>query len=56
VVDWTGAEDSDTPAPTIEAREPGGGNTLALVALVLGALGLLAGLAALGRAGGRELA
>ena len=50
VVDWSGPE-----APTIEARDSGGGGTLTIVALALGALGLLAGLAALARAGGREL-
>lgn len=49
VVDWSGPE-----APTVEARGSGPG-ALTIVALALGALGLLAGLAAMVRAGGREL-
>jgi uncharacterized protein YcnI len=60
VVDWTGPESSDTPAPTIEAKSSlggGGGSTLAIVALVVGALGLVVGGAALlTRSGGRQLA
>jgi uncharacterized protein YcnI len=60
VADWSGPESSDTPAPTIETKATlagGGSDTLSIVALVLGALGLVAGAAALlsGR-GGRELA
>lgn len=51
VVDWSGAE-----APAVEARDPGGGSSaLTIVALALGALGLLAGAVALARASGREL-
>ncbi len=42
VVDWSGAEDSDTPAPTVRAvSDLGGGgstDTLTIVALVLGAI------------------
>jgi len=41
VVDWAGPESSDTPAATIEARSSlggGGSSTLAVVALVVGAL------------------
>ena len=44
VVDWTGAETSDTPAPRVKAVSSfggGGTSTLAIVALVLGALALL---------------
>ncbi len=58
VVDWTGPESSDTPAPTIEAKSSlggGGSSTLAIVALVVGALGLVVGLVAL-FAGRRSLA
>jgi uncharacterized protein YcnI len=47
VVDWAGPESSDTPAPTIEAKRSLGGSgssTLAIVALVVGGLGLLVGL------------
>jgi uncharacterized protein YcnI len=52
VVDWSGAE-----APSVEARDSlgSGGGTLTIVALALGALGLLVAAAALARAGGREL-
>jgi uncharacterized protein YcnI len=55
VVDWAGPESSDTPAPTVEAKSSlgGGGNQiLAIVALVVGALGLLVGLVSL--VGGRR--
>src|SRR4051794_2394193 len=45
VVDWSGPESSDAPAPSIEARSSLGGggasNTLAIVALALGALALV---------------
>jgi uncharacterized protein YcnI len=61
VVDWAGPEGSDTPAPTVQAKASlgggGGGSALAIVALVVGALGLLVGIAALVlRPGGRALA
>ena len=39
VVDWSGPESSDTPAPTIEAKSSlggGGSSTLSIVALVVG--------------------
>jgi uncharacterized protein YcnI len=49
VVDWSGPESSDTPAPTIEAKDSlgGGSSLLTIVALVLGALGVVLGLVAL---------
>jgi uncharacterized protein YcnI len=57
VVDWTGPEGSDTPAPTIESKDSlgggGGSSTLEIVALVLGAAGLVVGVVAL-LAGGRR--
>jgi len=60
VVDWSGPESSDTPAPTIEAKSSLGGgssSTLAIVALAVGALGLVVGIVALlARGGGRTLA
>jgi uncharacterized protein YcnI len=60
VVDWSGPESSDTPAPTIEAKSSlagGGSSTLALIALVVGALGLIVAIVALvARQGGRTLA
>jgi uncharacterized protein YcnI len=57
VVDWSGAESSDSPAPTIEAKSSfggGGSSTLAIVALVLGALGLIVGGIALVAGGGKR--
>jgi uncharacterized protein YcnI len=65
VVDWNQPESGDTPAPTIEAVSSlgggGGTSTLDIVAIVLGALGLIVGGAALlvrsgGTTGGRSLA
>jgi uncharacterized protein YcnI len=46
IVNWAGSESSDSPAPTIEAKSSigaGGSSLLSIVALVIGALGLLAG-------------
>jgi uncharacterized protein YcnI len=46
IVDWSGPESSDAPAPTIQAAGSLGGgglSTLTIVALVVGALGLLVG-------------
>ena len=61
VVDWSGPESSDTPAPTVEMKSSlgggGGSNTLAIVAIVIGAVALVVSLAGLlGRTGGRSLA
>ena len=61
VVDWSGPESSDTPAPTIKAVSSlaggGGTSTLAIVAVALGALALFLALAGLlVRGGGRPLA
>ena len=60
VVDWNGPESSDTPAPTIDAKSSlgggGGSSTLALIALVVGAVGIVLGAVALFAKGGRELA
>jgi len=58
VVDWTGPESSDTPAPTIAALSSiGGGGTslLTIVALVLGALALVVSLGSVLARGGRSL-
>jgi len=44
VVDWSGPESSDTPAPVVEAKSSlggGGSDTLAIVALAIGAIALL---------------
>ena len=61
VVDWADPESGADPSPTIEVKSSlGGGGTpvLSIVALVLGALGILiGGIALLGRSGGgRRLA
>jgi uncharacterized protein YcnI len=57
IVNWSGPESSDSPAPTIQAATSLGGSstsTLSIVALVLGVLGLLAGGFALISRGSRE--
>jgi uncharacterized protein YcnI len=57
VVDWNGPESSDTPAPTIEAKSSfggGGSSTLAIVALIVGAVGVLLAIVALVTASGRR--
>ena len=57
VVDWSGPESSDTPAPTLEAVSSlgGGTSTLSIVALAVGIIGLVVGVAALALRGGRSL-
>ncbi|MFL5925866.1 MAG: DUF1775 domain-containing protein [Gaiellaceae bacterium] len=59
VVDWSGPESSDSPAPTVVAKSTLGGgssSTLAVVALVVGALGVVLGGIALLAGGRRALA
>jgi uncharacterized protein YcnI len=61
IVNWSGPESSDDPAPQIEAKSSlggGGSSTLAIVALVLGAVGVILGGIALfsGADGKRSLA
>jgi uncharacterized protein YcnI len=60
LVNWSGAESSDAPAPAIEAKSSlgggGGGSTLAIIALVVGAIGVLLGGVALVSRSGRQLA
>jgi uncharacterized protein YcnI len=57
IVDWSGAESSAAPAPTIKvAGSIGGGTpTLTIVALVLGAIGIVLGAIALVSRGGRAM-
>ena len=59
VVEWSGPETSDTPAPLVEARDSLGGGgtpTIAIVALVTAGLAvLLAAAALLGPRGGRPI-
>jgi len=56
VVDWSGPESSDTPAPTLQAVSSfgsgGGSKTLSVVAIVVAGVALL--LAGIGLAGGRR--
>ena len=57
IVDWSGPASSDSPAPSIEAKSSHGGggmSTLAIVALVVGALGILLGAVALISGGGKR--
>jgi uncharacterized protein YcnI len=63
IVNWSGPESSDHPAPTIEAAKSlggsgGGTSALSVIALIVGVLGLLAGGLALSsrKVGGRSLA
>ncbi|MBO0768463.1 MAG: DUF1775 domain-containing protein [Solirubrobacterales bacterium] len=60
IVNWTGPESSATPGPTVKGVASlgagGGTSTLTIVALIVGILGLLAGLLALIGRGGRRLA
>ena len=57
IVDWSGPESSDAPAPTIEAKSSlGGGSTptLTIVAIVLAAVALLIAIGALVTGGGKR--
>jgi uncharacterized protein YcnI len=57
VVDWSGPESSDTPAPVVESKSSlggGGSNTLAIVALALGAIALLVAMLGLLTGSGRR--
>ena len=60
VVDWSGPESSDTPAPRIEAKSTlggGGSSTLAIIALVVAGIAvLLAGVGLATRGGSRPVA
>jgi uncharacterized protein YcnI len=59
VVDWTGPESSDTPAPQIEAKDSlgggGGSSALAIVAVAVGGIALVLAIVGLLK-GGRSLA
>jgi uncharacterized protein YcnI len=59
IVDWSGSESSEDPAPTIQAESSLGGgsgsSTLAIIAIVVGAVGILLGGAALLSRGGRQI-
>jgi uncharacterized protein YcnI len=54
VVDWTGPESSDTPAPSVDGVSSLGGGrttTLTIVALIVAAVGVLLGIASLATRG-----
>jgi uncharacterized protein YcnI len=54
VVDWTGSESSDTPAPLVDGVSSlggGGTTTLTIVALIIGAVGVLLGIVGLATRG-----
>ena len=57
IVDWSGSESSAAPAPTITVSSSvgGGTSTRAIVALVLGAIGIVLGAIALVSRGGRSM-
>lgn len=57
VVDWTGPESSETPAPTVEAKSSfggGGTSTLAVIGLVVGGLALVVAIVAVAAGPGRR--
>ena len=57
VVDWTGPESSDTPAPQVEVKSSlggGGSNTLPIIALVAGVVALVVAVIGLFTGGGRR--
>jgi uncharacterized protein YcnI len=58
VVDWTGPESSDAPAPTVKAVSAfgGGTSTLSIVALALAAMALIVAAVGVLARGGRTLA
>jgi uncharacterized protein YcnI len=60
IANWSGPESADEPAPTVEMRSSfggGGSSLLAVIALAVGAVGvLLGGIALVSRGGGRPLA
>ena len=57
VVDWAGPESSDTPAPTIEAKDSfggGGTSTLEIVALVVAVIALVVAIVAVVSGSGKR--
>jgi len=57
VVDWSGPESSDTPAPQVEVKSSlggGGSNTLTIIALVVGVVALVVASIGLFTGGGRR--
>ena len=60
VVDWAGPPDADEPAPVVEMKESFASgsetSTIAIIALIVGAIALVLAGIALARGGGRQLA
>jgi uncharacterized protein YcnI len=56
IVDWSGPESSDNPAPTLQAKSSFGGSSplLAIVALVVAGVALLLGASSILAGGGRR--
>jgi len=57
IVNWDGSASSEDPAPAIEAKSSlggGGSDTLAIVAIALGAIGVVLGAVALFAGGGKR--
>jgi uncharacterized protein YcnI len=57
IVNWSGPESSDSPSPTLEVKSSlggGGASTLMIVALAVGAVGILLGGLALVAGGGKR--
>jgi uncharacterized protein YcnI len=56
IVNWDGSASSENPAPTIQAKSSfgGGSGTLAIVAVALGAIGIVLGAVALFAGGGKR--
>jgi len=56
IVNWAGSESSEDPAPTISVKSSfgGGSSTIAIIALALGAIGIVLGAVALFAGGGKR--
>ena len=56
IVNWDGSASSEDPAPTIEVKSSfgGGSSTVAIIALALGAVGIILGAVALLAGGGKR--
>ena len=57
IVDWSGPESSDTPAPTIEAKSSFGGSssTLGIVAIVLAGVALVVAIVGIAAGSGKRV-
>ena len=58
IVDWSGPESSDTPAPTIEAKSSVGGgssSTLGIIAIVLAGVALVVSIVGIGAGSGKRV-